>query len=112
MLRGVGAWLKNVARTANQGTYGQAHFVDTTFPPDAGGARKDPVGGWYEVAGGNFTNLVIGNIFGAELTVDQGIEVHSRLKDFDPDARLEALNYQGNHYTISAAGAEKASGTK
>jgi hypothetical protein len=103
----IAAWLKNIARTANQGTYGQAHFVDTTIEPDAGGARKDPVGGWYEVGGGSFANLVIDSIFGAELTLHNGIKVQSRLSDFDPEARLEMLSYQGSQYTISASGAHQ-----
>jgi hypothetical protein len=103
------AWVKGFAKTANQGTYGQAHFVDTTFPTDTGGARKDPVGGWYEVAGGSFMNLVIDAIFGADLTLDSGIQVNSRLKDFDPFAKLEKLIYQGRGYTISSAGAEQES---
>jgi len=102
----VAAWLKGVAQTANQGTYGQAHFVDTTFPTDTGGVRKDPAGGWYEVAGGVFMSLVIESIFGAELDLDGGIKVTSRLKDFDSSARLENLNYQGKIYTITGEGAK------
>lgn len=104
--RRVAAWLKGVAQTANQGTYGQAHFVDTTFPIDTGGVRKDPAGGWYEIAGGSFMSLVIDSIFGADLTLDGGIKVTSRLKDFDSSARLENLNYQGKSYTISGEGAK------
>jgi hypothetical protein len=100
------AWVKGLSMTANQGTFGQAHFVETTFPPDAGGVRKDPAGGWYEVAGGSFMTLVIDSIFGADLTLDRGIQVTSRLKDFDLSARLVKLNYQGRNYTISSAGAE------
>jgi len=103
----IAAWLKNVSKTANQGTFGQAHYVDTTIAPDAGGARKDPIGGWSESAGGSFMNLVIDSIFGAELSLDKGIQVRSRVEDFDPKARLEALNYQGSNYTISAKGAER-----
>ena len=66
----IAGWLKNVSKTANQGTYGQAHYADTTVAPDAGGARKDPLGGWYEPAGGSFTSLVIDSIFGADMTLD------------------------------------------
>jgi len=101
------AWVKRLSLTANQGTYGQAHFVDTTFPIDNGGARKDPAGGWYEVAGGSFMSLVIDTIFGAELTLDGGIQVNSHLKDFDPSAKLVNLNYQGKNYAISEEGAKQ-----
>jgi hypothetical protein len=103
----VAAWVRGFAKTAHQGTFGQAHFVETTFPPDAGGARKDPVGGWYEVAGGSFMNLVIDTIFGADLTLDSGIHVNSRLEDFDPSAQLVKLVYQGKDYTISRKGAQQ-----
>jgi hypothetical protein len=103
----VAGWLRGVAQTANQGTYGQAHFVDTTFPIDAGGARKDPAGGWYEIAGGSFMSLVIDSIFGADVTLDRGIQVNSRLKDFDESARLVNLNYQGERYSITSEGAKK-----
>ena len=99
--------MKRLSFTANQGTYGQAHFVDTTFPTDAGGVRKDPAGGWYEVAGGSFMSLVIDTIFGAELTLDGGIQVNSHLKDFDPSAKLVNLNYQGKNYAISEEGAKQ-----
>ncbi len=101
----IAAWLKNVAKIADQGTYGQAHYVETTIPPDAGGARKDPIGGWYEVAGGSFSNLVIDTIFGADLTLDSGIKVSSRLQDFDPAAELRNLPYQGKNYSIFSKGA-------
>lgn len=102
------AWVKAFAKSANQGTFGQAHFVETSFPPDGGGTRKDPVGGWYEVAGGSFVNMVIDTIFGADLTLDSGIRVNSQLKDFDPSAKLVNLNYQGREYTVSSEGARQA----
>jgi len=105
----IAGWLKNVSKTANQGTYGQAHYADTTVAPDAGGARKDPIGGWYEPAGGSFTNLVIDSIFGADMTLDRGIQVNSHLEDFDPSAKLVNLIYQGKDYTISSEGAKPAS---
>ncbi len=102
----VSAWVKNLAKTANQGTYGQAHYVDTTIPPDGGGARKDPLGGWYEVAGGSFLTMVIDTIFGADLTLDNGIKVNSRLQDFDPGAELRNLRYQRQTYSISSKGVQ------
>jgi len=102
----VSAWVKGFAKAANQGPFGQAHLVETTFPPDAGGARKDPDGGWYEAAGGNYMNLVIDTIFGADLTLYNGIQVNSRLNDFDPAARLANLNYQGRNCTLSGEGVQ------
>ena len=49
-------------------------------------------------------NLVIDTIFGADLTLYNGIHVNSRLKDFDPTARLVGLNYQGKSYIVSGEG--------
>jgi hypothetical protein len=103
----VARWVRNFAKTGNQGTFGQAHFVDTTFPLDAGGALKDPVGGWYEIAGGSFMTLVIDTIFGAELTLGSGIRLAQHLDEFDPRAELRNLNYQGKRYRISGSRVEQ-----
>ena len=35
-------WLPGLAKTANQGPCGQAHFVEEAQPAMAGGARKSP----------------------------------------------------------------------
>jgi hypothetical protein len=60
---------------------------------------------WCEVAGGCFTDLVIDTIFGADLSLYEGIRMNSRLADFDPDAKLLNVPYQGKSYTISRNGA-------
>ena len=80
-----------------------------------GGARKaseDPpyIEDWCCIAAGAFTELVIDSIFGAELTLRDGIRVNSRLADFDPNARLEGLRYQGELYTVTKDGAQKQKG--
>jgi hypothetical protein len=109
----VAAWVKGLAKTANQGPYGQAHIVETVFPPENGGAFKCPLeqpygNDWCEVQGGGFTDLVIDSIFGADLTLYDGIRVKSRLGDFDPAARLLNVNYQGKSHVISSGGAHPA----
>jgi hypothetical protein len=109
----VAAWVKGLAKSANQGPFGQAHIVETVFPPENGGALKCPLeqpygNDWCEVSGGSFTDLVIDSIFGADLTLHDGIRVRSRLADFDPAAKLLNVHYQGESYTISSAGAHKA----
>jgi hypothetical protein len=48
---------------------------------------------------------VIDTIFGADMTLFDGIKVHSRLNDFDPKARLVNLQYQNKKYEISQKGA-------
>ncbi len=110
----VAAWVKGLAKSANQGPYGQAHLVETLFLPENGGAPKCPLeepygaNDWCECAGGSFADLVIDSIFGADLTLYDGLRVHSRLGDFDPAAELRNVNYQGKSYLISSRGAHAA----
>jgi hypothetical protein len=108
----IAPWLREVARAGNQGPIGQGHFVEDVFPPVNGGARKaseDPpyIEDWCCIAGGAFAELVIDSIFGAELTMSDGIKVQSRLAEFDAGARLEDLPYQGGLWTVTKDGAYK-----
>lgn len=105
----VAAWVKNLACATGQGPFGQAHFVETAVPADAGGPRKDPAGGWYEVAGGCYADMVIDTLFGADLTLYDGVQVRSQLQPFDPAAKLAGLYYQGKNYTVTRVGAASAS---
>jgi hypothetical protein len=111
----IAPWLREVAKAGNQGPIGQAHFVEGVFPPVNGGAFKSSedapfIEDWCCIAGGAFTELVIESIFGAELTLSDGIKVNSRLAEFDPAARLEGLRYQGSLYTITKDGAQRQKG--
>jgi hypothetical protein len=106
----VSAWVKNLAKAGNQGPIGQAHFVETIFPLEDGAAYKCPndapyINDWCCIAGGGFTDLVIDTIFGANLTLFDGVKAQPRLKDFDANARLVNLRYQGKRYSISERGA-------
>ena len=106
----VSAWVKGLAKTMNQGPIGQAHIVETVFPPENGGAFKCPIeqpygNDWCIVSGGSFTDLVIDSIFGADLSLSDGIRIQSRLTDFDPNAKLMKVHYQGKGYTIGRSGA-------
>jgi len=106
----VAAWLKNLAKAGNQGPIGQAHFVESAFPLEGGAACKCPydlpyMNDWCCIAGGAFTDLVIDSIFGVEFTVGSGVRVHSRVTDFDPNARLTNLRYQDKNYNVTAKGA-------
>jgi hypothetical protein len=56
---------------------------------------------------GAFTELVIDSIFGAELTLSNGIRVNSHLGSFDSSARLEGVRYQGGLSTITKDGAQR-----
>jgi TAT (twin-arginine translocation) pathway-exported protein len=108
----IAQWLREVAKAGNQGPIGQGHFVEEVWPPVNGGAYKASndapyIEDWCCIAGGTFAELVIDSIFGAELTMSDGIRVQSRLTEFDPNARLEGLRYQGKLYTITKNGAQK-----
>lgn len=105
-------WLREVAKAGNQGPIGQAHFVEDVYPPVNGGAFKSSedapfIEDWCCIAGGAFTDLVIDSIFGAELTLSDGIKVNSQLGNFDPAARLEGVPYQGGFYRVTKDGAER-----
>ena len=109
----VAEWVRGLARSGNQGPYGQAHVVETVFPPEMGGAMKSPWdmpygNDWAEVSGGSFTDLVIEAIFGADLTLSDGIKLRSRFQDFDARAELRNVSYQGKLYTIGGNGVQSA----
>lgn len=109
----VSAWLKNLAKAGNQGPIGQAHFVETAFPLEHGGAYKCPtdapyLNDWCCIAGGGFVDLVIDTIFGANFTLFDGLKAKPRLADFDSKARLVNLRYQGKNYIASGKGIDKA----
>lgn len=102
----VAPWLKNLAKAGNQGPIGQAHFVESAFPLEHGAAYKCPtdapyLNDWCCIAGGGFLDLVVNTIFGADLTLFDGIRVQSKLGEFDAKARLVNLRYQNKNYLIS-----------
>jgi hypothetical protein len=107
----VSAWLSNVVKAVNQGPIGQAHFTETVFPLEHGAAYKCPtdppyLNDWCCISAGAFTDLVIDTIFGADVTLFDGIKVKSRLADFDAKARLVNLRYQKKNYAISEGKAQ------
>jgi hypothetical protein len=108
----VARWVKQLARAGNQGPFGQAHFVETIFPREKGGAYKSPddapyLNDWSCVSGGCFVDLVINSVFGADLSLYDGIKLTSHLKDFDSNAKLVKLRYQGQNYTVSSQAVQR-----
>ncbi len=96
----VSPWLREVAKAANQGPIGQSHFTEEIFPLVKGAAYKCPddfpyFGDWSCIAGGCFTDMVVDTLFGADLTLYDGIQLNSHIADFDPNAQLQGLRYQG-----------------
>ena len=68
-------WLPGLARTANQGPPGQAHFVAEAQPLLSGGARKAPpqlpyINDWACSSSGAYVALVIESLFGAAPGID------------------------------------------
>lgn len=105
----VAEWVKGLAKSANQGPFGQAHIVESVFPPVHGGACKSPEDppyftDWSCLSGGSFVDLVVESIFGAEFTLFEGIHARPRLQDFDARAKLVNVPYQGKNFTIDAKG--------
>jgi len=77
--------------------------------PVNGGAYKSPEDppyftDWACLSGGDFVDLVVQSIFGAEFTLFDGIQARTRLQDFDPNAKLLNVPYQGKNYTITRNG--------
>ncbi|WP_428940843.1 MGH1-like glycoside hydrolase domain-containing protein [Fontivita pretiosa] len=102
-------WLKGLARSANQGPFGQAHFVEAIVEPESGGARKASadfpyINDWACSSGGAWAQLIIESIFGVNATLNRGISALPRFGRFDPNAVLRNLSYQGKLYEVTRRG--------
>jgi hypothetical protein len=102
-------WLKGLARSANQGPFGQAHFAESVVPAEDGGARKAPpdwpyINDWTCSSNGSWTNVIIEAIFGVRATLNDGISAQPQFGRFDRDAVLRNLRYQGRAYTVTRKG--------
>jgi len=103
------SWLRGLARSANQGPFGQCHFVESAVPPDSGGARKAfyewPYGAdWACSSSGSYLTTVIEGLFGVRATTFNGISATPQFAGFDPGAELHNLRYQGRLYAVSRNG--------
>ncbi|RIQ32189.1 glucosidase family protein [Jiangella rhizosphaerae] len=103
------AWLPGLARTANQGPPGQAHFVEEAAEPLNGGAVKSPpqfpyLIDWSCSSAGAWSALVVEGFFGVRPDVDGSLTVTSRLDSVDPGARLRNLRVGGRLVDVSAEG--------
>ena len=102
-------WLHGLAKSANQGPFGQAHFAESVIAPDAGGARKAPfdwpyITDWTCSSNGAWTNIIIESIFGVRATLDRGITATTQFGKFDRDAVLRNLRYHGKLFTVTRTG--------
>ena len=85
-------WLPGLAKSANQGPYSQAHFVEAAAPLLDGGARKAPtewpyITDWANLSAGSFADLVLLDVFGLHFGLD-AVTATPRLTPQDSDARL------------------------
>ena len=102
-------WLPGLARTANQGPCGQAHFVEEAQPAMAGGARKSPpqfpyLIDWSCSSSGAWVSLVLEGIFGIEVALDGTVTASPQVAALDPDARLTGLRVGSTTYDVTADG--------
>ncbi|MDX2973153.1 hypothetical protein PWY87_19960 [Kribbella solani] len=102
-------WLPGLAKTANQGPCGQAHFVEEAQPAMAGGAQKSPpqfpyLIDWSCSSSGAWVSLVLEGIFGIEVALDGTVTANPQVAALDPNARLTGLRVGDSTYTITATG--------
>ena len=102
-------WLPGLAKTANQGPCGQAHFVEEAVPAMAGGARKAPpqypyLIDWSCSSSGAWVSLVLEGIFGVKVSLDGTVEATPQVAALDPNARLRGLRVGSRSYDITADG--------
>ncbi len=107
-------WIRSLARSANQGPFGQAHMMPGPFPDETGGARKAPLvmpllAEWAALSGARFTGMVIDAVFGVVSSKPGALQLkNSRIQDFDPDAKLLNVRKGPKCYTVSRQGVEEA----
>jgi hypothetical protein len=101
-------WLKGLAKSANQGPYGQAHFVESVVASDAGGAIKAPsdfpwINDWTCSSVGSWSAIIIESIFGVQAGL-KSIDAKPQFGKFDRNAVLKNLRWQGKNYTVTRDG--------
>ncbi|HWD82954.1 MAG TPA: hypothetical protein VG497_28840 [Kribbella sp.] len=102
-------WLPGLAKTANQGPCGQAHFVEEAQPAMAGGAAKAPsqfpyLIDWSCSSSGAWVSLVLEGVFGIEVALDGTVTASPQVAALDPDARLTGLRVGSKTYDVTADG--------
>ncbi|WP_442576505.1 hypothetical protein ACSBPH_05035 [Microbacterium sp. F51-2R] len=102
-------WLPGLARTANQGPPGQAHFVEEAQPLVNGGARKAPpqlpyINDWACSSAGAYVALVIESLFGAAPGLDGLGTVDGCVAELDGSAVLRGLRVGDRLVDVHADG--------
>jgi hypothetical protein len=105
-------WIHGLARSANQGPFGQAHFADGVLAPEQGGALKAPselpwITDWACAADGAWVELVVRSVFGVHWGLDGEVTAMPQLDGLDPHARLLGLVVQGRTWDVDRTGAHE-----
>lgn len=107
-------WMKGLAKTSMQGPYAQAHFTESFYSSEAnGGASKSPsdqpyINDWACVSGCNYLEPIVDSLFGINAGLFGGISGKSQFGNFDPNAQLRNINYQGKSYVADKSGVRAA----
>src|SRR5690606_5411656 len=109
--RAAAEWVPGLARSANQGPPGQAHFTEEAVPPIAGGARKAPpqlpyIIDWACSSAGAYVALVIESFFGVDPKVgsDDLDTCGACVAELDPGAVLRGLRVGDRLVDVHADG--------
>ena len=105
-------WIRGLARSANQGPFGQSHFADGVLPAEAGGALKAPaempwINDWTCSSNGSWVDLVVRSVFGVQWGLDGQVTAAPQLEGLDPDAQLVGLTVQGRTWDVDRTGAHE-----
>ncbi len=107
-------WMKGLAKSAGQGPYAQANFVEDFYGPESnGGAIKTPsdqpyINDWACVSGCNYLEPIVDSLFGVNAGLFGGITAKPQFGKFDPNAKLVNINYQGTPHIADKNGVRKA----
>jgi hypothetical protein len=103
-------WLPGIAKSATQGPFAQAHFVEGLLPANHQGAPKAPphfpyLIDWACSSSGAYVGLVLEGVFGIDVDLGGELRADPRVARLDPDARLRGLVVAGRRYDVDARGA-------
>lgn len=107
-------WMKGLAKSAGQGPYAQANFVEDFYGPESnGGAMKTPsdqpyINDWACVSGCNYLEPIVDSLFGIDAGLFGNITAKPQFGKFDAAAKLVNINYQGTNHTADKNGVRKA----
>jgi hypothetical protein len=109
----VAEWLPGLAKSTQEGPFGQGHFVEGLVASSHDGAPKGPphppyLTDWACSSGGAFIGLVIEGVFGVDVSLDGEVQATPKLVGIDPSARLRGLVVGGRVYDVDVAGARPA----